>query len=147
MPYQLTTRRLLRVTLFVLLYLSLLPVAFADTSVLPLTLEQLNLTRTTINRDTSLDQEQKEKTFELLDQADNWLQQANKIEREITRLEKLIKEAPQRIQDLRGDINRITDIDESLDAFIESSNLASLELRISKEELNLVQARDEQKTC
>ncbi len=153
MPYSATIRPpQLRAIFFVLLSLCHALPTWAEAPTLPLkqnqpiTLDQLEQTRTTISRDASLDQGQKDKAVELLNQADNWLRQANKVRGEITRLEKLIQDAPQRIQDLRTDMNRTTDLDESLEGFIQSSDLATLEVRISKEELNLVQARDDQET-
>ncbi|MEW8431580.1 MAG: potassium transporter, partial [gamma proteobacterium symbiont of Ctena orbiculata] len=57
-----------------------------------------------------------------------------------------IKEAPEQIQTLRAGINQGHEEDDGLDRFIQSSGLAALEVRISQEELNLTQARDDQKS-
>ncbi|MEW8195553.1 MAG: hypothetical protein AB2793_17710, partial [Candidatus Thiodiazotropha sp.] len=153
MSYPLPFRRQpLTGLLFALLCLSYTLIAWAEPPPLPieqnlpLTRQQLELTRNIISRETALDATQKAKIHEFLEQADNWLRQADKVRGEILRLEKQIQDAPQLIQDLRANLDRDTDADKALEGFIQSSDLAALEIRISKEELNLVQARDDQKT-
>jgi potassium efflux system protein len=103
----------------------------------------LQNTRENIEQVTTLDEAQKNKIFELLEQADKWLLQADKVRGEISRLQKQIQDAPQKIQDLRTNMDQVTDADKALEEFIKSSDLITLEIRISKEELNLDQARDD----
>jgi potassium efflux system protein len=111
-----------------------------------LTPELLQLSRDNIRQSPTLDETQKAKILELLEQAEKWLLEANKVSGEISRLEKQIQEAPQMIQDLHANMDQDTQADEDLEKFIQSSDLPALELRISKEELNLTQARDNQQT-
>jgi potassium efflux system protein len=135
--------------LIALLFISHTLIAWAEAPSLPLvnsqevTPELLQRTRENINQVTTLDETQKDKIFELLEQADKWLHQADKVRGEISRLQKQIKDAPQQIQDLRTNMDQVTDADKALEEFIESSDLITLEIRISKEELNLAQARDD----
>ncbi|PUB76606.1 MAG: potassium transporter [gamma proteobacterium symbiont of Ctena orbiculata] len=153
MSYPATIRRLpLRGILLGLLLFSHCLVAWAEKPShdpernLPLTQEQLELTRTRISQDATLEQVHKEKVLELLEQTQSWLQQTARIRGEIAHLEQQIKEAPEQIQTLRAGINQGHEEDDGLDRFIQSSGLAALEVRISQEELNLTQARDDQKS-
>ncbi|WP_369160752.1 mechanosensitive ion channel domain-containing protein [Candidatus Thiodiazotropha sp. LNASS1] len=138
--------------LITLLCLSHALIAWAESPSLPLeqsqplTRQQLELARTNIDQETALDATQKARIHELLEQADNWLGQADMVRGEISRLQKQIRDAPQVIQDLRVNLDHDADVDKALEKFILSSDLAALEIRISKEELNLTQARDNQKT-
>ncbi|MEW8587127.1 MAG: hypothetical protein AB2531_15290, partial [Candidatus Thiodiazotropha sp.] len=113
---------------------------------LPLTQEQLELTRTRISQDTTLEQVHKDKVMELLEQTQSWLQQTARIRGEISHLEQQIKEAPEQIRTLRAGINQRHEEDDRLNRFIQASDLAALEVRISQEELKLSQARDDQKS-
>ncbi|MES9993291.1 MAG: mechanosensitive ion channel domain-containing protein [Candidatus Thiodiazotropha sp.] len=103
------------------------------------------MSRNRINQDSTLEQEQKDKILELLEQAQGWLQQTTRIRGEISNLERQIEEAPQQIRTLRAEIGKGTKQDSSLDKFIQRSDLATLEMRISQEELKLAQAREQQK--
>jgi potassium efflux system protein len=110
----------------------------------PLNREFVKSTRTETLADATLDQAQKDKILELLDQAGDWLGQVNKTKGQISRLEKQIQDAPEIIKALKADMDRpITDSDDALEEFIQSADLASLELRISTEELNLAQASED----
>ncbi|MEW8462708.1 MAG: hypothetical protein AB2653_20575, partial [Candidatus Thiodiazotropha endolucinida] len=153
MSYSLPIRRLpLTGLLITLLCLSHTLIAWAESPSLPLeqsqplTRQQLELARTNIGQETALDATQKAKIHEFLEQADNWLGQADMVRGEISRLQKQIRDAPQVIQDLRANLDHDSDADKALEDFIQSSDLAALEIRISKEELNLAQTRDNQKT-
>ncbi|MBV2135373.1 MAG: hypothetical protein B6D72_14160 [gamma proteobacterium symbiont of Ctena orbiculata] len=142
----------LREILFTLLLISHCLVAWAEKpnqnsqQNLPLTQEQLELTRTRISQDTTLEQVHKDKVMELLEQTQSWLQQTARIRGEISHLEQQIKEAPEQIRTLRAGINQRHEEDDRLNRFIQASDLAALEVRISQEELKLSQARDDQKS-
>jgi potassium efflux system protein len=103
-------------------------------------------TRADIHLDATLDQAQKEKILELLEQAGDWLDQVDKTRGRILQLEKQIQEAPEIIMDLKAGMDRISSTDKTLEEFIQSSKLGALEQRISREELNLAQTREEQQT-
>lgn len=142
----------LREILFLVLLLSLSLTAWAAATGLsseqkqPLSLEQVESARGTISSSTTLEQAQKEKILELLDQAENWLQQSAAVRGEIAHLKELIKDAPQQIQALRARIKLSAETDDKFEKFVQSSDLSALEMRISQEELDLAQARDRQKT-
>jgi potassium efflux system protein len=108
-----------------------------------LTAERLQHTREKIKQATTLDESQKDKIFELLKQAEKWVQQADKVRGEVSRLQKQIEDAPQEIKKLRANLDQATEADKALEEFIQSSDLITLEIRISKEDLNLAQARDD----
>ncbi|MEW8506973.1 MAG: mechanosensitive ion channel domain-containing protein [Candidatus Thiodiazotropha sp.] len=153
MSYAATLSRMpLREMLFALLLITYCLTAWAEKPSLgseqnqPLTQEQLEAVRSHINQDTGLEQAHKDKILELLEQAQGWLQQTTRIRGEISHLERQISEAPQQIQVLRADINQAPQDDPSLGKFIQKSDLAALEMRISQEELKLTQARDEQQS-
>jgi potassium efflux system protein len=112
----------------------------------PLSQEQVKSAREGIGSSATLDQAQKEKTLELLDQAESWLRQAAGVRVETAHLEQLIRDAPQQIQALRSEMKQNAETDDKLEDFIRSSDLSALEVRISQEEINLAQARDRQKT-
>jgi potassium efflux system protein len=110
----------------------------------PLSAEIVESARNETNLDATLDQAQKDKILELLEQAGDWLEQVDRTKGKISHLEKQIQDAPEIIKALKEDMDRdITGTDDSLEKFILSSDLASLELRISTEGLNLSQARED----
>jgi potassium efflux system protein len=135
--------------LFALLCISHSLIAWAESPSLALeqnqelTAELLQRTRENINQVTTLDESQKDKMFDLLKQAEKWLRNTDKVRGEISRLQKQIQDAPQEIKELRANLDRTTEADKALEEFIQSSDLVTLEIRISKEDLNLAQARDD----
>ena len=108
------------------------------------TATQLDLARSNLDSDQGLDEEQKNKAGQMLDQAADWLQQAQMVRDERQQLEQTIKQAPQEIETLRQQSSPGNQRSQ-LDAFIEQASLNDLELRISQDELALTQAREQQK--
>jgi potassium efflux system protein len=108
------------------------------------TLSQLESAKSKLDSDQSLDDTQKTRAREMLDQATDWLQQAQRTREERTQLEKTIKQAPQEIETLRQQATHSKQQSE-LDEFIAKAELSVLELRISQDVLDLAQAREQQK--
>ncbi|MCU7918100.1 MAG: mechanosensitive ion channel [Candidatus Thiodiazotropha sp. (ex Epidulcina cf. delphinae)] len=117
----------------------------APETALVLSLEQIEFAKTAAASDETLDQAQMDKAKEMLEQAKKWLLQAGKARNEISQLQALVQDAPQQIQALRSSMEALAAQNNLLSDFIEKSDLAALELRISQEDLNLAQARDQQK--
>ncbi len=108
------------------------------------TLRLVESAKSTIDTDQTLDETQKAKAREMYDQAANWLQLVDKARDERTQLEQTVKNAPQRIAELKQ--KSAGDKDErDLKRVIDNADLPTLELRISQDELNLTNAREEQK--
>jgi potassium-dependent mechanosensitive channel len=109
-----------------------------------LTLKMVASERTNAELDKGLDETQRAKALETYDQATNWLQLAENTQQEIKRLELKIKNAPSTIEKLQK-----TSIEkgqqEKLNNFIRNADLATLEQRISQDQLALAQARDQRK--
>jgi potassium efflux system protein len=110
----------------------------------PISSEIVETARTETETNPNLDQAQKDRILGLLEQAGGWLAQVEKTKGEISHLENQIQDAPDIIKALKAEMDRPkTDSDDTLEEFIQSSDLVSLEVRISTEELNLAQARED----
>lgn len=110
-----------------------------------LTLEQVEFAKNSAKSDLTLDDIQKKEALEMFEQASKWLQEAAMVSSEISDLESLVRDAPKQIQNLRSNMKQLDVQNAALADFVEQSNLAALELRISQEGLNLTRARDQQK--
>lgn len=100
--------------------------------------------RSTLDSDQTLDEAQRTKAREMYDQALNWQQLAAKAREERKALEQTVKNAPQRIAELQKEPTAESN-GTALKSFIAKADLPTLELRISQDELELAQARDDQK--
>ena len=107
--------------------------------------EHLELIKSEALQDESLEKNTQQKVVELIDQAEKWLRQTNKLEGEISQLSRTIEEAPSEIKKLRSNIGPFETEDESLLSFIKQSELVEIEQRISQQSLNLNQAREQHK--
>ncbi|WP_083218174.1 mechanosensitive ion channel domain-containing protein [Candidatus Thiodiazotropha endoloripes] len=107
--------------------------------------EHLELIKSEALQDESLGKNTQQKVVELIDQAEKWLRQTNKLEGEISQLSRTIEEAPSEIKKLRSNIGPFETEDESLLSFIKQSELVEIEQRISQQSLNLNQAREQHK--
>ncbi len=108
------------------------------------TLSQLATAKSRLDNDQSLDEAQKTRAREMYDQAADWLQQAQQTRDERKELEQTIKNAPQEIEALQKQATHSKQ-QSSVDDFIANAGLNELELRISQDELELTQAREQQK--
>ena len=108
------------------------------------TLSQVESARSNLDSDQSLDEAQRERASTMLEQATDWLQQTQQIREEKQQLEQTIRQAPREIENLRQQATQ-QDQQRDLEAFLASTDLATLELRISQDELALNQAREQQK--
>ncbi|MEJ2692418.1 MAG: mechanosensitive ion channel [Candidatus Thiodiazotropha sp.] len=108
------------------------------------TLNLLESAKSTVASDQTLDEAQKAKALERYDQALNWLLLADRVREERKQLEETVKNAPKLIGELLHETARAGDHAE-LKQFIAQADLPTLELRISQDELDLAQAREEQK--
>ncbi|MCG8012310.1 MAG: mechanosensitive ion channel [Candidatus Thiodiazotropha weberae] len=107
--------------------------------------EQLELIKSEALQDESLEKTTQQRVVELIDQAEKWLRQTNKLEGEISQLSRTIEEAPAEIKKLRSSIGPFDTEDESLLSFIKQSELVEIEQRISQQSLDLNQAREQHK--
>ncbi|MCG8003735.1 MAG: mechanosensitive ion channel [Candidatus Thiodiazotropha lotti] len=107
--------------------------------------EQLELIKSEALQDESLEKTTQQRVVELIDQAEKWLRQINKLEGEISQLSRTIEEAPAEIKKLRSSIGPFDTEDESLLSFIKQSELVEIEQRISQQSLDLNQAREQHK--
>ncbi|MCU7854254.1 MAG: hypothetical protein KZQ79_00925, partial [Candidatus Thiodiazotropha sp. (ex Lucinoma borealis)] len=110
-----------------------------------LTLAQIEFAKNSAKSDLTLNEAQKKETLEMFEQATTWLQESAMVNSEISDLESLVRDAPKQIQKLRSSMKQLDAENAALAEFIEKSDLAALELRISQEGLNLTRARDQQK--
>ncbi|MEL0587163.1 MAG: mechanosensitive ion channel domain-containing protein [Candidatus Thiodiazotropha sp. (ex. Lucinoma kazani)] len=110
-----------------------------------LTLEQIEFAKNSAKSDLTLNEAQKKESLEMFEQATTWLQESAMVNSEISDLESLVRDAPKQIQKLRSSMKQLDAENAALAEFIEKSDLAALELRISQEGLNLTRARDQQK--
>ncbi|MEW8253242.1 MAG: mechanosensitive ion channel domain-containing protein [Candidatus Thiodiazotropha taylori] len=107
--------------------------------------EQLELIKSEALQDESLEKTTQQRVVELIDQAEKWLRQTNKLEGEISQLSRTIEEAPAEIKKLRNSIGPYDTEDENLLSFIKQSELVEIEQRISQQSLTLNQAREQHK--
>ncbi|MCG8049625.1 MAG: mechanosensitive ion channel [Candidatus Thiodiazotropha endolucinida] len=107
--------------------------------------EQLELIKSEALQDESLEKTTQQRVIELIDQAEKWLRQTNKLEGEISQLSRTIEEAPAEIKKLRNSIGPYDTEDENLLSFIKQSELVEIEQRISQQSLTLNQAREQHK--
>ncbi|MES9863566.1 MAG: mechanosensitive ion channel domain-containing protein [Candidatus Thiodiazotropha sp. LLP2] len=107
--------------------------------------EKLELIKNETLQDTTLDAAAQQKAVELLEQAEKWLRQNSQIEGEITQLNATIKNAPIEIKRLQESIGPFESQDQDLATFINKSDLAEIERRISEVKINLDQSRERHK--
>jgi potassium efflux system protein len=107
--------------------------------------EQLELFKSEAIQDDSLDKATQQKVIDLIEQAEKWFRQVNKLEGEIVQLNRTIENAPAEIKKLRNSIGSLDSEDRTLLRFIKQSELVEIEQRISQESLNLNQAREQHK--
>jgi potassium efflux system protein len=110
-----------------------------------LAVEQLELLKSEATQEDSLDKATQQKVIELIEQAEKWYRQVNKLEGEIAQLNRTIENAPAEIKKLRNNIGALDSEDGTLLRFIKQSELVEIEQRISQETLNLNQAREQHK--
>ncbi len=107
--------------------------------------EQIEVARNEVESNDNLDENQKTKALDLLDQATNWIRQRTTILSDLDDLKSRIHNAPAEIKKLTAQATSRETPNEALDRFIKQSSLEQLERRISQENLNLARARSEQK--
>lgn len=107
--------------------------------------DRLNLIKNETLNDDTLDAALQQKVVELLDQAEKWLRQNSQIDGKLDLLNETIKNAPAEIKKLHDSIGPFELQNEDLTSFINNSNLAEIEQRISRESINLDKARERHK--
>ncbi len=107
--------------------------------------EQIEVAKTELEANVSLDETQKTKALDLLDQAGNWVRQLTTAQSDLADLRSRIHEAPAEIKKLTAQASPRETPDKALEAFLKQATLEDLERRINQENLNLVDARTEQK--
>ncbi|MET0029788.1 MAG: mechanosensitive ion channel domain-containing protein [Candidatus Thiodiazotropha sp.] len=105
------------------------------------TQEQIEIAKSELEADDSLDETQKSKVLDLLDQASNWIRQRAATQSDLEALRKRIREAPAEIKKLTAQSTPRETPDEAFGQL----SLEELERRINQENLNLTDARAEQK--
>ncbi|MET0090932.1 MAG: hypothetical protein ABW068_13130 [Candidatus Thiodiazotropha sp.] len=99
------TLRWLCLLLWITVWLFATPVWAAKKPVEPLentvSQEQIEIAKSELEADDSLDENQKSKVLDLLDQASNWIRQRAVTQSDLEALRKLIREAPAEIKNSR----------------------------------------------
>jgi potassium efflux system protein len=108
------------------------------------TLSQAESAKASLANDQTLNESQKANALEMYDHALNWLQLAEQTHQERDQLEETVRNAPKLIEKLQNETDSSKQSGR-LSHFISDADLPTLELRISEDELNLIQAREAQK--
>jgi len=134
--------------------LTVLPVAVAQ-SISPLdsnslieqdlSLEQIQQSRKAIASDATLDETRKQKALSMYDQAAQWLQRAIDTKALFAQLKTRVRQAPQRIEEIRSGKARILKKGPEIDSVLASGSLDAIKLALSSEQLAMQHARDNQK--
>jgi small-conductance mechanosensitive channel len=95
--------------------------------------------------DTALNEEQKRKTLELYDQASQWLQQALETRAQLSQLEVVVNEAPQRIEAILANKAKRTLELPALDPILVAGEAEKIDLALTQEQVALRQATEAQR--
>ncbi len=106
---------------------------------------QIEANRKAAESDSTLDESQKQKTLELLDQAAQWLQQATQTKLQLAQLQALMREAPQRIEAIRTGKARSEWEMNHLETLLTSDSLEQTEQALLQEQAALQLARETQR--
>ncbi len=112
----------------------------------PVTAAQIETARQELEADTTLAEAAKKAALELFEQAQTWLQEAGAAKAEQARVETLLANAPQRIEEIRAQLANPPKESPLAPAAVQASDLEQIELVVSREELELVQIKASLKT-